>query len=138
MLFNLGRDAVVSQTRHEAFSSCAAEEVLECMVDSGAKLDAETTELVLDFVDAFGDAPLAPRERQFFVGIHRGRYYTYLRAAQRSRNGLWLGAGVISSVRRLSQSLFWDSGRCRTRINAYVDEPLTLMRGSQCYMRYAV
>ena len=77
--------------------------------------------MVLDLVDASWDVPLAPRERKSFVGLYRGKFYVYFRAAQGSRNGLaW--AGVISSAMRLSQSVCGEPRKSRTRINTHVDD----------------
>lgn len=100
----------------ESARELASEEALEFMV--------------LDFKEAFWNVPLAKAERRFFVGRHRGKFYVFMRAAQGSRNGPLAWAGVISLVMRLTQGMFWDAGRCPVRLNTYVDDPLTVIRGT--------
>ncbi len=86
--------------------------------------------LVLDFVDAFWNIPLAVEERRFFVGRLRGTLCVFLRAAQGSRDGPLAWAGVISLVMRLVQAVFWEYGKCPLRLNTYVDDPICVVRGT--------
>ena len=85
--------------------------------------DEQLDLLVLDFVDAFWNVPLMASERRFFVGKLRSRYFVFLRAAQGSRNGPLAWAGVVSLAIRLVQACLWEGG--------YVDDPLTLVRGTE-------
>ena len=94
--------------------------------------------LVLDFVDAFWNIPLAPAERKYFVGRLRGRYYVFLRAAQGSRNGPLAWAGVVSLVLRLVQAAFFDRGACPLRLNTYVDDPIAVVRGTRSSRQHLV
>ena len=91
--------------------------------------DEQLDLLVLDFVDAFWNVPLMASERRFFVGKLRSRYFVFLRAAQGSRNGPLAWAGVVSLAIRLVQACLWEGGECPARINTYVDDPLTVVRG---------
>jgi len=101
--------------------------------------EAEDLELlVLDFVDAFWNIPLAPAERKFFVGRLRGRYYVFLRAAQGSRNGPLAWAAVVSLIMRLVQAALFARGACPLRLNTYVDDPIAVVRGSRSSRRQLV
>ena len=60
-----------------------------------------------------------------------GKFYVDLRAAQGSRDGLLVRVGVISLVMRISQSVFWEARKVRTRIKTYVDDPLTYVCSNQ-------
>jgi hypothetical protein len=106
-------------------------DILDCITKNELLPDEAIELLVLDFVDAFWNIPLAPEERKFFVGMLRGKLYVFLRAAQGSRNGPLAWAGVISLVMRLVQSVFWEYGRCPLRLNTYVDDPLCVIRGTR-------
>jgi hypothetical protein len=105
-------------------------DILDSLAKLGLRPDECIELLVLDFVDAFWNIPLAPEERRFFVGMLRGKFYVFLRAAQGSRNGPLAWAGVISLVMRLVQSVFWEGGLCPLRLNTYVDDPLCMIRGT--------
>ena len=70
-------------------------------------------------------------ERRFFVGKLRSRYFVFLRAAQGSRKGPLAWAGVIPLAIRLVQACLWEGGECPARINTYVDDPLTVVRGTE-------
>ena len=94
--------------------------------------------LVLDFVDAFWNVPLMASERRFFVGKLRSRYFVFFRAAQGSRNGPLAWAGVVSLAIRLVQACLWEGGECPARINTYVDDPLTVVRGTETRRNYLV
>ena len=76
-------------------------------------------------------------ERKFFLGMHRGWYSVFLCAAQGTRNGLSAWAGVISLVMRLSQSVSWESGKCRIRSNTCADDPLIAFRGNQYHVQHS-
>jgi hypothetical protein len=92
---------------------------------------------VLDYVDAFWNIPLRFSERRHFVGMARGEYFVYTRAAQGSRNGPLSWAAVISLVIRLTQGLFmFDEGATtqttfRARSQTYVDDPALSFRGDR-------
>ena len=60
--------------------------------------DEDIAVMVLDFVDAFWNIPLAFGERRFFVGKVRGILYVYTRSAQGSRNAPLSWAAVIALV----------------------------------------
>ena len=100
--------------------------------------DEQLDLLVLDFVDAFWNVPLMASERRFFVGKLRSRYFVFLRAAQGSRNGPLAWAGVVSLAIRLVQACLWEGGECPARINTYVDDPLTVVRGTETRRNYLV
>ena len=100
--------------------------------------DEQLDLLVLDFVDAFWNVPLLAAERRFFVGKLRSRYFVFLRAAQGSRNGPLAWAGVVSLAIRLVQACLWEGGVCPARINTYVDDPLTVVRGTETRRNYLV
>ena len=100
--------------------------------------DEQLDLLVLDFVDAFWNVPLMASERRFFVGKLRSRYFVFLRAAQGSRNGPLAWAGVVSLAIRLVQACLWEGGKCPARINTYVDDPLTVVRGTETRRNYLV
>jgi hypothetical protein len=99
--------------------------------------DDETLEyLVLDFVDAFWQIPLAQLEKRYFVGQHRNCYYVFNRTAQGSRNGPFAWGSLAALGARLTQSLF-ISGQARRgrkayslRMQVYVDDPLSTLRGT--------
>ena len=68
--------------------------------------EEEVEYLILDFVDAFWNVPLSFRERRFFVGKVKDRFYVYLRSAQGSRNAPLSWAAIIALVNRCTESLF--------------------------------
>ena len=88
-------------------------------------------QVVLDFVDAYWQIPLARCERRYFVGKLRGFFYVFLRSAQGSRNGGLAWAGVISIVLRMTQAMFWLRGTKPVRLNTYIDDPLISLRGDK-------
>ena len=115
--------------------SDAVQDVLELLWDQAPGEGIEWA--VLDFTDAFWNIPLAFSERKHFVGMARGKFYVFARAAQGSRNGPLAWAAVISVVMRLSQSLFaaplGDATRRSpedVRMQLYVDDPAIALRGS--------
>ena len=97
--------------------------------------------LILDFVDAFWNVPLAPSERRYFVGKVRKRFYVYVRAAQGSRNGPLSWAAVISVVLRLTQGMYvHDTIPPALVMQTFVDDPCVTTRGSteERHMNHAV
>jgi len=83
---------------------------------------------VIDFSNAFWLLPLPVNERKFFVSVHRGRYYVYLRNAQGSR-GAPLGWGRTAALLgRLTQSMFHKN---EARIEIYTDDPCITLAGSR-------
>ena len=92
--------------------------------------------LVLDFVDAFWNIPLSFKERRYFVGKVRQKFYVYLRSAQGSRNAPLSWATIISLVGRCTQSVFWKRPNHKrapedVRLEIYVDDPAICARGTK-------
>ena len=84
--------------------------------------------LVLDITDAFWTLGLRPRERRFFVGKLRGRYFVYNRLAQGSRGAPLAWCRFFALVGRLTLALF-SKRECREQ--AYVDDPAFTITGSE-------
>ncbi len=83
--------------------------------------------LVLDVVDAFWTLGLRPRERRFFVGKLRGRYYVYNRLAQGSRGAPLSWCRFFALVIRLTAALFRKD---ELTAEGHVDEPIFTIAGS--------
>ena len=91
--------------------------------------------LITDIIDAFWLVPLRVQERRFFCARLQGKYFSFLRTAQGSRAAPLTFAAIIALGGRLVQSLL--SGPClgrpatqEARMQIYVDDPLTIIRGN--------
>ena len=82
--------------------------------------DAATSVTVLNFVDAFWNVPLAPRERQCFCGKMSWEVLLLLSGSARLAARAF-GMGWRHLVGDAAQSVFWESGKGRMRINTQVD-----------------
>ena len=96
------------------------------LLGTGEELDL----LVFDFADVLWNVPLMASDRSFFVRKLRFRYF-FLRAARGSRNGPLARAGVVQFAIRLVRARLWEGGECPARINTSVDDPLTVVRGTE-------
>jgi len=65
--------------------------------------------LVLDVSDAFWTLGLRREEMKFFVGKLGGRYYGYLRLAQRFRGAPLAWCRLFALIARFTQSMFHES-----------------------------
>ena len=65
------------------------------------------------------------------MGIYRGKFYVTCGVRKARAKGFGLG------WRHIVESVFWESRKCRTRINTHVDDPWTSMCGNQTCIRYA-
>ena len=97
--------------------------------------DETITMLITDVVDAFWLIPLHVSERKFFCARLRGKYCAFLRTAQGSRAAPLTFAATVALAGRLVQSVLAGPqlGRNATqesRMQIYVDDPLTIIRGS--------
>ena len=114
--------------------SDAVQSALVMMSDLQA--EEQLTMLITDVIDAFWLVPLRHVERKYFCAKLKGRYYAFLRTAQGSRAAPLTFAATIALAGRLVQSLL--SGPClhrrsyqEARMQVYVDDPLTLIRGTE-------
>lgn len=103
---------------------------------SDLKQGEHLTMLITDIVDAFWLVPLRADERRYFCAMLQGRYFAFLRTAQGSRGAPLTFAAVVALAGRLVQSLL--AGPClhrrahqEARMQIYVDDPLTIMRGTE-------
>ena len=83
--------------------------------------------MVLDYTDAFFRAPLHPAERKFFTAFFNGRFMSWNRIAQGSKNGPQLFGRLSALVARLTQGVFDTSA---LRLHVYIDDPIAILRGS--------
>ena len=81
---------------------------------------------MLDFADAFWLLPLAPDERRWFTSKLRGKYHTFLRNAQGSRNAPLGWERVAALLARLTQGMFSTD---EVLMEVYTDDPCIVVGG---------
>ena len=93
----------------------------------------QLTMLITDIIDAFWLIPLRTTERRYFCAKLQGKYFAFLRTAQGAPLTF---ATVIALAGRIVQSLMSGPALHRRahqegRMQIYVDDPLTILRGSE-------
>ena len=127
IILDCKRSCVSSMARrtHKAVLPRLTDAVYSALELMKGCVDSEQSLLVADIVDAFWLIPLRAEERRFFVARLRGHYYVFLRTAQGSRAAPLTFAAIAAIGARWVQSLSDEF-----RMQMYVDDPLTVLRGS--------
>ena len=111
-------------------------QVLELLSVPDSSEDYGVSAMVLDFAEAFWQAPLHPKERKFFCGklTIQGieKFFVFLRMVQGSRSAPLCWARVAALLTRLTRSPFLSTS---VRALCYVDDPLFLFASSPAERR---